>query len=231
MKLKFKFLKYLLTLTSAFIFSFFLILSSGKMDETVEVWGEVSLQNQDLVYSPVDGFIDSICVKEGQMVRKNQLLAIIKTQGGVNYTEILSPQDGLIFSNNLDKLMGRSVEKDEVLLVITDPYQMGFKVLVPEQSIPFVREGLEATLFINAFPYQRFGTFQAEVTSISPAPELIEGEVFYPTILLINKPYVESEILDEEHRSFLKPGMRGKAKIITRSNRSILKKLINRFLS
>jgi len=231
MKLKFKFLKYLLILTSAFIFSFFLILSSGKMDETLEVWGEVSLKNQGLVYSPVDGFIDSICVKEGQIVEKNQLLALIKTKGGVNRTEILSPQDGMVFSPYLDELIGRSVEKDEVLMIITDPHQMGFQALVPEQSIPFVKEGLKANLFINAFPYQRFGTFQAEVTCISPAPQIKEGETFYTTTLVIDKPYVESESLDQEHRLSLKPGMKGKAKIITGSSKSILRKLIKRFLS
>jgi multidrug efflux pump subunit AcrA (membrane-fusion protein) len=230
MRPKFKLIKYVLILTSVFIFAFFLLLALGRMDETMEVGGEVSLQNQNLIYSPMDGFVDSVCVKEGQTVKRNQLLILIREENR-NSTEVFSPGDGLIFSNSPHKLRGTYVKKDEILMVIADPYQMGFQALVPEGSIPFVQKGLEAALFIDAFPHQRFGTFQGVVTSIASAPESKEGEIFYAVTLLIKKPYVESGIPEDGQRLLLKPGMRGKAKIITRSNVSVLKKLLSRFSS
>lgn len=228
---KFKLIKYLLILTSVFIFVFVLILALGRIDESVEVWGEVSFQNHDPVYSPIDGFVDSICIKEGQAVKENQLLAMIRMREKPENAEILCPRNGFIFSSDLDQQRGRYVRKGEVLMVISDSYQMGFRVLIPEKRIPYIKKGLKATLFINAFPYQRFGTFQGVVTSTSPIPESKRGEVFYPATLLIKKTYVESETLHQGQRVFLRPGMRGRARIITLSNISILKKLINRFLS
>jgi multidrug efflux pump subunit AcrA (membrane-fusion protein) len=230
MKSKFKFIKYLLILTSAFILAIFLLLALGRMDETLEVQGEVSLWDSNLVFSPDSGFIDSVYVKEEQFVREGQLLALIR-KDQFKKIEAFSPIEGLIFSEDLSKFKGRYVNKGEVLMVIADPHQMGFRALIPEKSIPLVKEELEATLFIDAFPHQRFGTFQGVVTSISSLPESKGGEVIYLATLLIKKPYVESEPLSGGQRLLLKPGMRGQARIITRSNMSILKKLFNRFLS
>lgn len=230
MRPKFKLIKYVLISTSVFIFASFLLLALGRMDETMEVEGEVSLQKYEVVYSPVEGFIDSICVKEGKPIKRNQLLVLIREENR-NSTKVFSPGEGLIFSNNPEKFKGTRVKKDEVLMLIFDPYQMGFRALVPEKDIPFVQKGLEATLFVDAFPHQRFGTFQGVVNSIASAPESKEGEIFYPATLLIKKSYVESGIPEDGQRLFLKPGMRGKARIITRSNVSVLKKLLSRFSS
>jgi multidrug efflux pump subunit AcrA (membrane-fusion protein) len=230
-KPKFRLMKYLLISTLVFFSVVFLILAMARVDESVEVWGEVSLKNYDRVYSPALGFIDSVCVEQGQLVKRNQLLILIKVEGESKKAEILSPTDGLIYSSSLDELRGRHVGKGEVLMVVSDPYQMGFRALVPEKSIPFIEKGLQATLFIDAFPYQRFGTFQGVVISISPMPELKEEKIFYPATLLVRPPYVESEFLKGEPGLLLKPGMRGKARIITRSNASILNRLIERFLS
>jgi multidrug efflux pump subunit AcrA (membrane-fusion protein) len=230
MKPKFRLMRYILFTTSVFIFALSLILVLGRMEESVEVWGEVSLLNQQFVYSPTSGYIDSICIKEGEYVKENQVLGLIR-EDRLNYAEILSSHNGLILSSNLDKLRGRKVKKGEVLMVLTDPNQMGFKARVPEKNVPFIKTGLSANIFIDAYPHQRFGTFKGEVSSISSSPESEEGKVFYPATIIIKKPYVESELMNENQRLFLKPGMKGKAKIITKSNITILKKLINKFLS
>lgn len=228
MKPKFKLMRYILFSTSAFIFAFFLILTLARVDESVEASGEVLPQNHDFVYSPTEGFIDSIYVKEGEFVKKNQLLASIR-EDRLNSTEILSPHNGLILSSNLDQLGGRRIKQGEVLMVLTDPNQMSFRAQVPEKRAPFIKTGLPATILIDAFPHQRFGTFKGVVNSVSSAPEPEQGKVYYPTTILIQKPYLESE--GENQRLFLKPGMRGKAKIIIRSDISILKKLTQRFLN
>lgn len=223
-------MKYLLILTSVFFLVVFSILAMGRTDEGVEVWGEVLFKDSDPVFSPASGFLDSICVEEGQMVKKDQVLVSLRTGQELETIEVLSPAPGLIYSIDLESVIGKHVRKGEVLTVICDPYQMRFRALIPEKSIPFMKQGLEATLFIDAFPYQRFGTLAGVVSSVSPAPESKGDEVFYPAFLSIARPYVESETPDESHRLFLKPGMRGKARIMTQSNRSILSRLIERFL-
>jgi hypothetical protein len=229
-KPKFRLMRYILFSTSAFVFAFFLILAFGRMDESIEVSGEVFPQNHHFVYSPAYGFIDSICVKEGESVEENQVLALIR-EDRLNTKEVLSPSNGLILSSNLDKLRGKKVKKNEVLMVLTDPQKLGFRAKLPEKRVPFIKTGLLANIFIDAFPHQKFGTFKGVVSSISSAPELKQGKVFYPATIIIEKPYVESELTRENQRLFLKPGMKGKVKIITKSNITILKKLINRFLS
>jgi adhesin transport system membrane fusion protein len=230
MKPKFRLMRYILFTTSAFLFALILILASGRMDESVEVWGEVSPLNQHLIYSPTSGYLDSICIKEGESVNKNQVLGLIR-EDRLNSTEILSPHNGLILSSNLDGLRGRWIKQGEVLMVLTDPNQMGFKARVPEKSVPFMKTGLSANIFIDAYPHQRFGTFKGVVSSISSAPEPEQGKIFYPATIIIKKPYVKSELIDENQRLFIKPGMKGKAKIIIRSDVSILKKLTKKFLS
>ena len=230
MKPKFKLMRYILFTTSVFLFAFILILVLGRMDESVEVWGEVTLLNQHLIYSPSSGYLDSICIKEGESVSMNQVLGLIR-ENGLKSAEILSPNHGLILSSNLDKLRGRKVKKGEVLMVLTDPNKLGFRAKLPEKSIPFIKTGLSANIFIDAYPHQRFGTFRGEVSSISSAPETEEENVFYPTTIIIKKPYVKPELIDENQELFLKPGMKGKAKIIIRSDVSLLKKLTEKFLS
>ncbi len=230
MKPKFKLMRYILFSTSAFIFAFFLILALARVDESIEASGEVFPQNHDFVYSPAEGFIDSIYVKEGEFVKRDQLLASIR-EDRLNITEILSPHNGSILSSNLDELGVRRIKEGEVLMVLTDPYQMSFRAQVPEKKAPFIKTGLSATIFIDAFPHQRFGTFKGVVSSVSSAPDPEQGKVFYPATIIIEKPYVESGLIDENQRLFLKPGMKGKTKIIIQSDISILKKLTQRFLS
>ena len=229
-KPKFKLMRYVLFSTSIFIFVFFLILALGRMDESIEASGEVFPQKHHFVYSSASGFIDSICVKEGKSVEEDQVLALIR-EDRLNTKEVLSPHNGLILSSNLDKLRGKRVKKGEVLMVLTDPQKMGFRAKLPEKRAHFVKAGLLANIFIDAFPHQKFGTFKGKVSSISSAPEQKQGKVFYPATIIIEKPYVESELTDASQRLFLKPGMKGKVKIITKSNITILRKLINRFLS
>ena len=230
MKPKFKLMRYILFFTSAFISAFFLILTFARVDESIEASGEIFPQNHHFVYSTANGFIDSIYVKEGEFVKRNQLLGVIR-EDRLSSTEILSTQNGLILSSNLNELRGRRIRQGEVLMVLADPYQMYFRAQVPEKKAPFIKTGMPATLFIDAFPYQRFGTFKGVVNSVSsaPGPETEQGKVFYPASIIIERPYLDSE--GENQRLFLKSGMKGKAKIIIQSDVSILKKLTQRFLS
>ncbi|MGB2696876.1 MAG: HlyD family efflux transporter periplasmic adaptor subunit [Candidatus Zixiibacteriota bacterium] len=230
MKPKFRLMRYILFSTSVFIFALSLILVLGRMDESIEAAGEVFPQNHYFVYSTVEGFIDSIYVKEGEFVKKSQLLASIR-ENRLSSSKILSPHNGLILSSNLYELRGKKVKKGEVLMVMTDPQKMGFRAKLPEKRAPFIKTGLSANIFIDAFPHQKFGTFKGVVSSISSASEPEQGKVFYPATIIIEKPYVESELMDENQRLFLKPGMKGKAKIIIRSDISFLKKLTKKFLS
>jgi len=229
-KPKFRLMKYLLILTSGFVLAAFIVLATARMDESVEVRGEVLFKDSDPVFAPASGFLDSICVEEGELVKKDQILASLSKGQGSEKIEILSPAEALVHSIDLDNLLGGYVRKGEVLMVVSDPYQMQFRAMIPEKSIPSIEKGLEAALFIDAFPYQRFGTFTAVVTSISPMPESQGETIFYPTTLLIKKAYVESGISKEQDKLFLRPGMGGKARIITRSDASILKRLLKGFL-
>ena len=229
-KPKFRLMKYLLILTTAFILVAFIVLATARMDQSVEVHGEVLFRDFDPLFSPVSGFVESISVEDGQLVKKDQVVAFLSKAQGPERIEVLSPAAGLVHSIGLDSLVRGRVRKGDVLMVISDPYRMQFRALIPEKSIPSINRGLQAALFIDAFPYQKFGTFNGVVTSISPVPESQRGMIFYPVTLLIEKPYVDSRTPDEDHRLFLKPGMGGTARIITGAHESILKRLLKGFL-
>ncbi len=84
-------------------------------------------------------------------------------------------------------------------------------LLVPSRAIGFVREGQRVKLRYDAFPYQKFGSHDGEITEVSRT-SFSAGElsVPFPVAAPVYRVYVrphESEILAAGERWALLPGM------------------------
>lgn len=75
---------------------------------------------------------------------------------------------------------GQIADADTVLFVIVpNGSELEARLLVPSRAMGFLKPGQEVLISIDAFPFQRFGTKRAQITSISQAP-VLPGEIETP---------------------------------------------------
>lgn len=71
---RFKFIKYFLILISGIFFLSCGILVFGRIDKIVKAYGFVRAKNEIPIYSKIDGTVDKLFIKEGQIVKKGEIL-------------------------------------------------------------------------------------------------------------------------------------------------------------
>ncbi|MHC1784533.1 MAG: HlyD family secretion protein [Anaerolineaceae bacterium] len=114
------------------------------------------------------GIVHEVYVKEGDTVKKNQLLASIKTTSG----NIRSPIDGVVLL--------RAIEPDEIIpaggtiLVVGDLREMTLTIYIPEDLYGRVNLGQEYFISVDSFPGR---TFSGWVTYISDEAEFTPRNV------------------------------------------------------
>jgi membrane fusion protein len=59
--------------------------------------------------------------------------------------------------------------------VVPTASELRAELYVPSSSIGFLKIGQEVSVALDPFPYQRFGTVPAEITTIASAPVLQSG--------------------------------------------------------
>ncbi len=87
---------------------------------------------------------------------------------------VLAPRDGTVVSVRVDA--GDGVQPGQALLDIVPPGSvLHGRLFVPSAAMGFVEPGLEVRVYLDAFPYERYGAQSARVSSIS-ATALDHGE-------------------------------------------------------
>jgi membrane fusion protein len=81
---------------------------------------------------------------------------------------ITAPRDGIVTA--ISTLAGQTVTAGSPLLTIVPTEQpLVAQLIVPSSAIGFLREGGDVLLRYQAFPYQKFGQYRAEIAEISRA--------------------------------------------------------------
>lgn len=81
---------------------------------------------------------------------------------------ITAPRDGIVTA--ISTLAGQTVTTGSPLLTIIPTEQpLVAQLIVPSSAIGFLREGGDVLLRYQAFPYQKFGQYRAEIAEISRA--------------------------------------------------------------
>lgn len=136
-------------------------------------------------------------------------------------TRIIAPISGSVLTPNVEELRGTVVREGEVVLEIGDLSKMNFIAYVGESEIPKVKIGQGVRIFINAFPYRKYKVFTGKVVNISLKPVLTKQGIAFETQIEVDEPWVSLS----PTKFFLKPGLSGKAVIITKQNVRLVKKI------
>lgn len=128
-------------------------------------------------------FTNTINTTQANIARLNSKHKLQEVQiGNLN---IVSPVDGLITSlgiNTAGRMVGRG---NSVAIIVPDTEKRIVLATVKNKDTAFVRQGLPARIKVDAFPYRKFGTIEAEVLSLYPIPNKAE---FAVRLELKNRP-------------------------------------------
>jgi multidrug efflux pump subunit AcrA (membrane-fusion protein) len=115
--------------------------------------------------------------------------------------EIHSPLSGVVVSGDLKQSEGMPMSRGETLFEIAPLGEMVVEIAVPESDIVHARTGMQVDFYVHALPTRPLG---GTVSRIHPRAELRNHDNVY---------IAEVRISDAEN--ILRPGMRGRAKIIS----------------
>jgi len=146
-----------------------------KQDVSCEV-----VSSSELKLHGYAGVIGTVYVQPGQRVaqgaplfqvaRDPVLADALSIDIGTQTDTIVAPRAGVVVSSSL--LPGRRLDPAEVALVIdTDPtHPLTVVLRVSSRQRGFIKQGQIIHLKLDAFPYARFGTYEARVDAISATP-------------------------------------------------------------
>ena len=156
---------------------------------------------------------------------------------GARGTSVSAPITGIVSEVYVSS--GEQVARDRPLLSLTRVAANGVGraqssveavLLVPSRAAGFIRQGQVVKLRYEAFPYQRFGTFAAEVVNVDAALQM-PGEVDLP--LLVREPVlrVRARLHDQFIAAYgqrlpLRPGLAFDADVLL-ERRSLLQWLFD----
>jgi HlyD family secretion protein len=137
--------------------------------------------------------------------------ALEGAQVNLDYTDIVSPVDGVVVSRNVDvgQTVAASFQTPTLFLIAKDLTKMQVDTNVSETDIGRVKLGDMATFTVEAYPKV---TFEGRVTQVRKAPITVQNVVTYDAVIGVDNP----ELL-------LLPGMTANAKIITARRDGVLR--------
>jgi membrane fusion protein, macrolide-specific efflux system len=145
------------------------VVERGDVALTVSATGVVQPRNRLEVKPPIGGRVESVQVKEGDAVRRGQVLAWMssteraalldaaraKGAGELAHWEeiykpapLVSPSDGVLIARKVEP--GQTVTSADALFVVSD--RLIVKAQVDETDIGRVKAGLEAVVTLDAYP-------------------------------------------------------------------------------
>lgn len=114
-------------------------------------------------------------------------------------------------------------EAQGLMIIVPDSQSLEVEASIQNKDIGFVREGQEAAVKLEAFPYTEYGSIPGRVTSVSrDAVQDKEGNLTFLCRVKLDQDY----ILVNDQKVNLGPGMRATAEVAIRKRR-----LISYFLS
>jgi len=197
----------------------------GKIEKTVSTTGTVNPQNRLEIKPSISGRIEQILVKEGQTVKKGDVLALMSSteraalldtallQGEeeVSYweevyktTPLIAPIDGVVIVRSVEP--GQTVTTNEAVIVISD--RLIIQADVDETDIGAVQIGQKSIIGLDAYPDIKIN---AVVNHISYESELINNVNIYSV-----------DVVPERVPGVFRSGMSANVEIITLKKEDVL---------
>lgn len=140
-----------------------------------------------------------------------QQSALNEAQVNLEYTNIVSPVDGVVVSRNVDvgQTVASSFQTPTLFLIARDLTQMQVDTNVSESDIGGIRPGQKAAFTVDAFTGRQF---EGVVSQVRQAPITVQNVVTYDVVVSVANP-----------EALLKPGMTANVMLQTARHDGVLR--------
>ena len=179
----------------------------GSIKEVLFYVGDIKAKDEAIVYPKVTGKIMEELVKEGDEVKKGDMIAFIdRDEVGFQFEKapVESPIDGVIGRLYIDRGTNVSIQTPIALVVNMDVVKITVNVV--ERDLPKIKEGQPSEIKIDAYPDK---VFEGVVERVCPVVDLTSRTAL-----------VEIKIPNDDYR--LKPGMFARIKILIKEKENVL---------
>ena len=143
---------------------------------------------------------------------------IVKAQVRTDAQILRAPVDGVIQQLAIHTIGGVVTPAQELMVIVPDEEALEVEALLENKDIGFVEEGQKAEVKIDAFPFTKYGTIDAELVDISndAVVDDTKGLVFKTQVAL-----ARSFIQVDKRKVNLSPGMTVTVEVKTGKRRVI----------
>ncbi|MBX7152208.1 efflux RND transporter periplasmic adaptor subunit [bacterium] len=143
--------------------------------------------------------------------QKQTLAAYNRAQVSLQYTNIVSPIDGVIISRNVDvgQTVAASLQAPILFLIANDLSKIQVEATIDEVDIGKVKVGQDVTFYVDAYPDE---TFNGKISQVRLQPIITQNVVSYEVII---------DVANEDNK--LLPGMTANISIIVDAKKDIVK--------
>ncbi|AHI06694.1 macrolide-specific efflux protein [Bdellovibrio bacteriovorus W] len=201
------------------------IVSQQDIDLRILTTGKVSPENRVEIKPPVAGRIEEVLVKEGQAVRKGQVLAWMSSSERAalidaarargpdeqkiwedlyKATPIMAPISGVIILRNVES--GQSFTTADAVLVISD--RLTVEAVFDETDLASIHAGQSAEVRLDAYANE---VIQAKITRISYEAKTTNNVTTYTAYVLPENP-----------PDFMRSGMTANVSVLVESKKDVV---------
>jgi hemolysin D len=105
---------------------------------------------------------------------------LVKSAAKLDHMTLRAPIDGTIQASSVTTVGQVVTSGEEIMRLVPEDAALEIECYLPNQDIGFVKEGQEAVVKIESFPFTRYGTINARVTRVArdaiPQPEAEQTE-------------------------------------------------------
>ena len=132
-------------------------------------------------------------------------------EANLRYTTIRAPLSGIVVSRSVDvgQTVAASLQAPKLFVIANDLTEMQVETQIDEADIGRIREGMEATFTVDAYPEEMF---HGEVAQVRFEPIEAQNVITYTTIIRVKNPDLK-----------LKPGMTANVTIVVARQEDVLK--------
>jgi HlyD family secretion protein len=156
---------------AAIMYGAYYIFQSSLQSKGLVVSGTIEA-NEIHLGVVTSGIVEDVFVEEGDTVRENQLLAVVKGVSGGFSGRIRAPIDGVVLLRAAEP--GEITSAGGSLLVVANLDKMTLTVYVPEDQYGKIYLGQEYPITVDSFPDR---VFMGKVTHISDQAEFTPRNV------------------------------------------------------
>lgn len=197
----------------------------GNVAVTILATGTVQPENRLEIKPPVAGRVEQVLVREGQLVKKGQVLAwmssteraalldaaraqgpeeIRKWEDNYKATPILAPINGTLILRNVES--GQTFTNTDSVFVMSD--RLTVKAQVDETDIAQIRLGQKAKIVLDAYPHE---SIWAQV-----------GHIAFDAKTVNNVTTYDVDVLPKDPPAFMRSGMTTNVTFMVNSKEDVI---------